>query len=55
MEPSKCIVRDREGNWWGPFEQPKDAAQWATLKWPAQDEGEKGKGWKIEWLRPPEP
>lgn len=52
---SKWIVRDRNGNAWGPFEKTNEPGEWARRKWPdqEQDERREGKGWDIEALRDP--
>jgi len=50
------IVRDRDGNYWGPFTDPIEATAWIKRKWPgmSQDENREGRGWDIETLREPD-
>lgn len=47
------ILRDRDGNPWGPFDSAVEVAAWAKTKWPDQDEGEPRVGWRVLALRNP--
>lgn len=53
---SRCVVRDKSGNAWGPFERPSEINEWVKKKWPdqQQDERRTGVGWDIEALRDPD-
>lgn len=49
-----CIVMDASSNPWGPFESPRDAANWASKKWPDQKQTGDITGWDILALRAPD-
>ena len=51
LPKSQWIVRDKEGNPWGPFEGSAKAIAWAHQKWPEEIEQEDG--WDIEMLWQP--
>lgn len=54
IDQATYILRDRDRNPWGPFDSAREAAEWALNKWPDQDEGEPGQGWKVLALRQPD-
>jgi len=53
------VICDAQNNLWGPFVGPKEAGEWAVLKWPdapAYDEREPPhkRGWSIVVVRKPD-
>ncbi len=52
-----CIVIDRDGNPWGPFEAHLEAVEWAEKKWPGEgaDAADPAlQGWEVVALRSPD-
>jgi hypothetical protein len=50
------IVRDHEGNYWGPFSSANELGAWAGKKWPdipEWEEGIEGDCWDVEALNAP--
>jgi hypothetical protein len=50
------VVKDKDGNLYGPFENARHAAGWAVSKWPGQIQDERTaphrEGWSVVAIRP---